>query len=68
MGTDRVTLKCGRCGSTQFSFPENPTASDQVTCADCGATSRYDQLQKLAVSEAKKQAEKIFKDAFKKWR
>lgn len=68
MATDRVTLQCGRCGSTQFSFPKNPKASDQVTCAGCGATSRYDQLQKAAVGEVKKQVDKIFKDAFKKWR
>lgn len=68
MATDRVTVKCGRCGSTQFRLPENPKPADQVTCAGCGATSRYDRLQAGAVKEVKKHVEDLFKDAFKKWK
>jgi endogenous inhibitor of DNA gyrase (YacG/DUF329 family) len=69
MSTSRVTLKCGRCGSTQFELPDHaPRPNDTIKCAGCGATDTWGHMQKTTLEQAKKQAEKAFKDAFKKWK
>lgn len=66
MSSDRLELKCANCGSKKFKLPSNPNPSDIVVCAGCGASSRYDVLQRAALSEAKKHIENAFKDIVKK--
>lgn len=61
----KLTLKCSKCGSDQFEMPDRPRLSDKVTCARCGASTRYGDLKKQAGSQAEKliadQLGKLFK-------
>ncbi len=63
--TDRLTVQCAKCGSTKFSLPTNPQASDKATCAGCGAVGRYGDLQKQSIDAARNLVEAAFKKAFK---
>jgi len=66
--SDKIELSCGRCGSKQFILPDNPSASDTVKCARCGAEGRYGDLQQQALVQAKAEIDKVMKNAFKKWK
>lgn len=69
MADDTIQFKCAKCGSDKFQFPsKNPRPDDVITCAGCGASGRYKDIQAEAMRQAKKEVEKIFKNAFKKWR
>lgn len=37
MNLGTMTLRCPKCGSDQFLYPENPNLDSQVTCRQCGA-------------------------------
>lgn len=56
-----LSFYCLRCGSHEFEMPENPKASDVVTCAGCRATSTYGELK----AEMGRQAESHLDDMFK---
>jgi len=66
--SDHIPLKCNSCGSGQFLVPDNPTADSIVTCGGCGASNKYGILQQQALKQGKDMVEKMFKDAFKKWK
>lgn len=62
MASDKITFKCRRCGGTQFKFPSaTPKATDIISCAGCGASARYGDVQAEAVTLAKQEVEKAFK-------
>lgn len=50
MGTTTFTVRCADCGSEQFSKPEDPQPDDTITCAGCGKTATYAQIQRAALS------------------
>lgn len=67
MSKGEIRFNCARCGSAKFEFPsKNPRPDDVIICAKCGASGRYGDIQAEAVRQAKKHAEKMFKDIFKK--
>lgn len=63
MSTSRVNLKCSKCGSDKFLLPQNPQSNDVSSCAKCGASGRYDDMQKQSLELIKKKVQddsKIF--------
>lgn len=66
MATDKITVRCGRCGSDQFRLPNaNPNAADVVACVGCGAQARYGDLRAEAVQLAKQHVGQALRDAFR---
>lgn len=66
MATDTLPLVCDKCGSKEFELPKNPRPDDTVTCASCGASGRYADLQRQAVAAAKQYVSDFAKGLFKK--
>lgn len=65
MSQDRITFSCLACGSKDFKFPSDPKPDDLVTCAGCGATSRYEDVQKTALEQGQKAVVDMVRDAIK---
>ena len=65
MATDQIAFKCSKCGGTLFEKPANPKPTDLITCAGCGATSRYGDVQAAAVKLTKQEVQRAFTKAFK---
>jgi hypothetical protein len=64
--TDRLTIRCAACNSDQFKgVSSNPQPDDVITCAGCGATSRYVEIQRQAVEQGTKAVETAVRNAFK---
>jgi hypothetical protein len=47
--TDSILMRCDRCGSTRFEFPENPLPDDVVTCVACGISKPYGERESAAL-------------------
>lgn len=63
---DRVTVRCGACGSDQFKGVNSSTKdSDVITCAGCGAQGRYGDVRRDAMEQTKKALDDKVKKAFK---
>lgn len=52
MGT--IELRCAHCGSEDFLKPANPKPHDVVTCARCGASDTWDNVQRKTLEAAQK--------------
>lgn len=65
---DKIELEimCSCCRRKKFEIPANPKPNDMVTCARCGASARYKDIQASAVKQAEKAVEKSLRDALKK--
>jgi len=66
------TLKfaCKHCGNQEFKFPREPQPTDEVTCAGCGRTALYADIQAAALDQGKNAVadlmSKTFGSAFKR--
>ena len=65
MSTQTINTKCS-CGSDKFDIPHNPSSSDVITCAKCGASEKYGILQKSVATKVKKQVEADLRKMLKK--
>ena len=59
---DTINFSCSNCGGTQFNVPDDPQPDDPVTCAGCGATGRYEDVQNAMVAQAKSAVEQSMHD------
>ncbi len=61
-----VTFTCTKCGPTTLELPDDYTDADHAKCKSCGADfGPYGEIKKRALKAAKKEAEKMLKNAFK---
>ena len=65
MTEERSAFCCAECGSKDISFPDNPQPDDMVTCLGCGASNRYDEIQKIAAKLGQDAVTDIVRDALK---
>jgi hypothetical protein len=65
MTEERSAFCCAECGSKDISFPENPEPGDMVTCLGCGASNRYDEIQKIAAKLGQDAVTDIVRDALR---
>jgi hypothetical protein len=63
--TENIGFSCASCGCKEFNFPANPQPDDTVTCVGCGASNRYDEIQKLAAKLSQEAVTDIVRDALK---
>jgi hypothetical protein len=66
--TDTINFACAECGSTEFSYPNDPPKDDDVIkCAGCQRDiGRYDAVRDACVAAAKTEADKLMLKAFGK--
>lgn len=64
--SDSVSFKCANCGSKEFEIPSDPQPDDVITCVGCGAKGTYASIRDMAVSQAKDEIGKMFRDSFGK--
>lgn len=65
MAEERIAFSCAACGGKDFNFPANPQPHDMVTCVGCGASNRYDEIQKIAAKLEQDAITDIVRDALK---
>jgi hypothetical protein len=53
------------CGSKDISFPGNPQPGDMVTCLGCGASNRYDEIQKIVAKLGQDAVRDMVRDALR---
>lgn len=71
--TDHIKIQCPECGHTEFEQPENVQDDDFVKCNECKFEIMLsdlrevgiEQAKEIVIPEAKKEIEKILKNAFK---
>ena len=71
--TDHIQIQCPECGHTEFEQPENIQDDDFVKCNECKFEIMLsdlkevgiEQAKEIVIPEAKKEIEKILKNAFK---
>ena len=54
MAEEQNAFSCAECGSKDIKFPEAPQPGDMVICLGCGASNRYDEIQRNMVRDALK--------------
>ncbi len=57
MTQNSITLKCTRCGSTRFTFLDNPINDDLIACTECSQVFDYRDLASTWSSEARREIE-----------
>lgn len=60
-----VGIKCS-CGSTQFDRPGNPQPDDIITCAQCGAQGRWDEIMKQVGEQTTKHIADALNEEFRR--
>jgi hypothetical protein len=65
MSDARNAFVCAECGSKEIQFPDNPQPDDMVICMGCGASNRYDEIQKIAAKLEQDAVTDIVRDALK---
>lgn len=65
MAEDRIGFACAECGSKEIKFTDNPQPDDMVICMGCGASNRYDEIQKIATKLSQDAVTDIVRDALK---
>ena len=65
MTEERSAICCAECGSKDISFPDNPEPGDMVTCLGCGASNRYDEIQKIAAKLGQDAVTDMVRDALR---
>jgi hypothetical protein len=65
MTTDHIELSCAECGSKAFTLPNDPPQPDDVvTCAGCGRTARYADIQAQAAAKGRTLVNDLVRNAF----
>lgn len=63
MAEDRIGFACAECGSKDIKFPDNPQPGDMVICLGCGASNRYDEIQRIAAKLEQDAVTNMVRDA-----
>ncbi|QDE31985.1 ECs_2282 family putative zinc-binding protein [Shewanella polaris] len=71
--TDHIEIQCPECGHTEFEQPDNVQDDDFVKCNQCKfevmlcdlKEAGIEQAKKVVIPEAKKEIEKMLKNALK---
>lgn len=59
MTTDRIEIKCAKCGGATFRYPSDPKPEDTITCEGCGASMLYSEMEASAMKLAKEKVDAL---------